>query len=94
MYEHYTLDGCPPNRKSGAPPLNADMVSVANVENHDSQKKCHFNATTNTATIYALAQDRKPILHQSCQRIDIAHAVRLRSRMVVVLLLMKTIIDR
>jgi len=38
MYEHYTLDGCPPNRKSGAPPLNADMVSVANVENHDSKK--------------------------------------------------------
>ena len=64
MYEHYTLDGCPPNRKSGAPPLNADMVSVAKVENHDSQKICHFNATTNTATIYALAQDRKTILHQ------------------------------
>ena len=38
MCEHYILDGCPPNRKSGAPPLNADMVSVANVENHDSPK--------------------------------------------------------
>ena len=59
-YEHYTLDGCPPNRKSGAPPLNADMVSVAVVDNHNHRRPSHGAKMVHTGLRWSQAKVDQP----------------------------------